>query len=282
MKHAKMFLINVVLFFLIAGCRISNPTGGSVNKGLPPFGLQRPIAMKDIPAGTFSMGDSSVGVTPVHQVTLPAFAMQETDVTQEQYQAVTGKNPSSYTTGTDAPLRPVEQVSWYDAVLYCNALSKLSGLDTCYTYTQSNAMDAVCNFTKNGYRLPTEAQWEYACRAGSTTGYWWGPDTNGMGDRVWWSGNSNNTTHPVATKLANAWGLYDMEGNVWQWCNDWYGAYTAEAVTDPTGSATGTSRVLRGSNQDGIGNIYVYSAMRTNASPVSWNFDTGFRVVLPR
>lgn len=245
------------------------------------FGLLRPIVMKNIAAGTFSMGDASIGVTPVHQVTVSAFAMQETDVTQEQYLVVMGYNPSKFQTGDSALLRPVESVSWYEAVMYCNTLSKLSDLDTCYTYTQFGATDAVCNFTKSGYRLPTEAQWEYASRAGSTTTYWWGADSNGIGARAWWKGNSNNSTQPVATKLANAWGLYDMAGNVWQWCNDWYGDYTAAAVTDPTGAATGTFRVLRGGSWI---NVYVNSssAARSALIPNYWVNLYGFRVALPR
>jgi formylglycine-generating enzyme required for sulfatase activity len=208
--------------------------------------------------------------------------MQETDVTEEQYSAVTGKNLSTFQTGDSAILCPVDSIRWYDAVLFCNALSKMSDLDTCYNYSQSGATDAVCNFTKNGYRLPTEAQWEYACRAGSTTLYWWGSDTNGMGARVWWYKNSNNRIHPVAKKVANAWGLYDMMGDVWQWCNDWYGAYTAGPVTDPTGAASGTNRIFRGGSwsDDGLG--FYISASRNGAVPSYCDNHHGFRVVLPR
>ena len=178
-------------------------------------------------------------------------------------------------------------VSWFDAVRFCNASSKLSGLDTVYNTTTWTA-----DLTKSGYRLPTEAQWEYACRAGSTTEYWWGPDTNGLGARTWWTYNSVDGTQPVATKLANAYGLYDMTGNVWQWCNDWYGAYTAGAATDPTGASTGTCRVLRGGSWDldcGAvnGGCYEYvgnhfrSAFRTANYPLDGDEGIGFRVVLP-
>ena len=245
------------------------------------FGLQRIIAMKDIPTGTFIMGsDSSVdyGASPPHQVTLSAFKMQETDVTQEQYLAVMGTNPSYFDSGTGAALRPVETVSWYDAVHYCNALSKLSGLDTVY-----NTTTWAADFTKSGYRLPTEAQWEYACRAGSITEFWWGPDTNGMGARTWSYNNSGGTTQPVATKLANAYGLYDMTGNVWQWCNDWYGSYTAGAATDPTGATTGTYRVLRGGSWNYYDVDDIRSANRYYNDPDVSNYVViGFRVVLPR
>jgi formylglycine-generating enzyme required for sulfatase activity len=164
--------------------------------------------MKDIPAGTFTMGSDSLldaGAQPPHQVTLSAFKMSETDVTQEQYQAVMDTNPSFFNTGTGASLRPVESVTWYNAAQFCNALSALSGLASVYDTSTWTA-----DFSKTGYRLPTEAQWEFACRAGSTTEYWWGSDTNGMGARTWSIYNSGLTTHPVATKLANAYGMYDM------------------------------------------------------------------------
>lgn len=247
------------------------------------------IVMKDIPAGTFIMGsDSAVdyGAQPPHQVTLSAFAIQETDVTQEQYQAVMDTNPSYFNTGTGASLRPVESVTWYNAIQFCNGLSKLSGLDTCYTYTFTGDSNVTCDFTKNGYRLPTEAQWEYACRAGSTTEYWWGPDTNGMGARAWSLLNISGTTHPVATKLANAYGLYDMIGNVWQWCNDWYGTYTAGAATNPlgaSGDAIGWFRVLRGSSWYKGSYFGLFrSASRSYSYPDRGGNDGGFRVVLPR
>jgi formylglycine-generating enzyme required for sulfatase activity len=252
------------------------------------FGLQRPIVMKNIQAGTFTMGSNNtldLGASPPHQVTLSAYTLQETDVTQEQYFAVIGVNPSQFNSGTDALLRPVEKVTWYNAVLYCNALSKLGGLDTCYTYTQAGATDAACDFTKHGYRLPTEAEWEYACRAGSITGYYWGDTING--NYCWYDSNSSGSTHAVATKQPNAWGLFDMSGNVFQWCNDWYGSYGSASQTDPIG-ANGTSgdRVLRGGSWYNIGNgvphiSYLRSAYRDSpdGNPArGYNF-FGFRCV---
>jgi formylglycine-generating enzyme required for sulfatase activity len=192
---------------------------------------------------------------------------------------VVGTNPSSFDTGTGASLRPVEEVSWHDAAKFCNALSLLSGLTAVYDTSAWTS-----DLSKTGYRLPTEAQWEYACRAGSTTEYWWGPDTNGMGARTWSYYNSGGETHPVATKLANAYGLYDMTGNVWQWCNDWYGDYAAGAATDPTGPVTGTLCVLRGGswfNDDGGGGVGFRSAFRYVSNPGYGDDDEGFRVVLP-
>jgi formylglycine-generating enzyme required for sulfatase activity len=294
-----VFIMICFLSFFCCNNNPAKPTNQGSQGAIPSetlsvwLGLVRHIVMKDIPAGTFTMGsDSSIdsGAQPPHQVTLSAFKMQEAEVTQEQYLAVMDTNPSYFDSGTNASLRPVEQVSWYDAVRYCNALSKLSDLDTVYNTTTWTA-----DFAKSGYRLPTEAQWEYACRAGSTTEYWWGPDTNGMGARTWvvwgwvWLRVVDTTTHPVATKQANAYGLYDMTGNVIEWCNDWYAAYTGEAATDPTGPATGTLRVVRG------GSVYPYiqaylccytsyaffrSAYRGQGGDYCGGL--GFRVVLPR
>jgi formylglycine-generating enzyme required for sulfatase activity len=271
----KSLLFGMIIgFSLLSGCG-KNPQGPAVH---------REIVMKDIPAGTFTMGSDSfgdLGANPPHQVTLSAFRMSETDIAQEQYLAVMNANPSYYDSGAGALLRPVDQVSWNDAVKYCNALSLHSGLTEVY-----DTLTWTADFSKTGYRLPTEAQWEYACRAGSTTAYWWGPDTNGMGDRVWTYYNSGETTHPVATKLANAYGLYDMSGNVWQWCNDWYGDYGMGTVTDPTGPATGTHRVQRGGSLSGGENGILYdfrsAARHTDFYPYVMVPGNGFRVVLPR
>jgi formylglycine-generating enzyme required for sulfatase activity len=285
-------ILIMICYFAFFGCNRNLMTSiGQKNLGpiasetlSVPHGLALPIVLKSIPAGTFTIGsDSSADYDayPPHQVTLSTFKIQETDVTQEQYLAVMGTNPSNFDTGMGALLRPVETVSWYDAVRFCNALSKLSGLDSVYEATTWAA-----DFTKNGFRLPTEAQWEYACRAGSITEYWWGPDTNGMGARSWWYYNSNGTTHPVAAKLANAYGLYDMKGNVFNWCNDWYESYTAGEVIDPIGPATGTLRVSRGAAwEDNLGfyGLGLFrSAYRSPGDfPSNKNQDIGFRVALP-
>ena len=246
------------------------------------FGLHRQVVMKDIPAGTFSMGETGLPqalAEPVHQVSIIAFSMQETPVTQEQYLVVMGQNPS-YSIGDLT--RPVESVTWHDAVRYCNSLSKLSGLDTCYSYASADASDAVCDFTKRGYRLPTEAEWEYACRAGTSTTYWWGSDTAGFSQHVYYpTYNSGTTTTSVASTLPNAFGLYDMQGNGWKWCNDWFSLtyYASSPAADPRGPATGVNRVLRGGAD--IGSLFVLqdfyrSAYRGNLTPGVANMYTGF------
>jgi formylglycine-generating enzyme required for sulfatase activity len=177
-----------------------------------------------IPAGTFMMGspDSEPGRNldegPQHQVTISkAFELQTTEVTQSQWQAVMGSNPS-YFKGPDLP---VEQVSWDDAQAF---IAKLNAKNDGYRY-----------------RLPTEAEWEYAARAGTT-----GPYAGDLGAMAWYAPNSGGTTHPVGTKTPNAWGLYDMHGNVMEWVQDWYDGYSSSAVTDPVGPSSGSARVLRG------------------------------------
>ena len=225
------------------------------------------ITMVSIPGGTFQMG-STTGASneqPVHQVTLSAFQMSIYEITQAQYLAVMGANPSYFIYDYN---RPVETVTGVEVQTFCNKLSEAAGLEPCYDLTTG-----VCDFTKNGYRLPTEAEWEYACRAGTTTAFANGgitetgcghdPNLNAMG---WYCGNSGNRTHKSAQKQPNAWGLFDMHGNVWEWCQDWYGGYPSGAVTDPTGLSSGSYRVLRGGSWRGDARR-IRSAIRLRCDP---------------
>jgi formylglycine-generating enzyme required for sulfatase activity len=253
--------------------------------------------MARIGEGIFSMG-SKEHELPVHVVRISGFYMDSTDVTQGEFKELMGFNPSCFTGDS---MRPVEMVTWFDAVLYCNARSRADGFDTVYSYTSKKiAGDKSCSdlggveidFMKHGYRLPTEAEWEYACRAGSTTEYYWGgsypprtaDDTAAIDANAWWHHNSANTTHPVAHKKPNAWGLYDMSGNVWQWCNDWYDSWYDSASpgnrSDPTGPSTGRYRVLRGGSWYSAGRIYILrSAYREYADPEGGYRRDGFRCV---
>jgi formylglycine-generating enzyme required for sulfatase activity len=177
------------------------------------------LAMIELPGGTFLMGseNGSDDEKPVHEVTVSAFAIGKYPVTQAQWQAVMGDNPSHFK-GDDLP---VENVSWNDVQEFIKRLNQ--------------------NDSKYQYRLPTEAEWEYACRTGDE----YAGDLDAM---AWYHNNSNNQTHPVGQKPANAWGLYDMHGNVWEWCQDWYDSsyYDQNPVTDPQGPNSGAYRVVRG------------------------------------
>ncbi len=181
-----------------------------------------------VPAGTFTMGDTrGVGYSrelPTHQVTLSSFYIGKYEVTQGEYQAVMGTNPS-YFSGSD---KPVEQVTWYNAVEYCNARSIQEGLTPCY-----NTSTWACDFSANGYRLPTEAEWEYAARGASNNPDYLYAGSNDINSVAWYGDNSSSTTHNVGTKAPNGLGIYDMSGNVYEWCNDWYGSYSSSAQTDP-------------------------------------------------
>ena len=202
--------------------------------------------MVAITAGSFSMG-STTGASdeaPVHTVTLTHdFWIGQTELTQAQYRAGMGTSPSYFSScGTTCP---VEQVSWTMAVLYANALSAAEGLDSCYTATGSGLATALGGdpYACEGYRLPTEAEWEYAAKAGGSYTY---SGSNTVGDVAWSSSNSSSTTHAVAGKTANAFGLYDMSGNVWEWTQGWYGAYSSGSAVDPVGASSGSYHVFRG------------------------------------
>ncbi|HUU26658.1 MAG TPA: formylglycine-generating enzyme family protein [archaeon] len=260
-KVAVSFLVAVmaVIFLCFPACSKS-PSSTTVVQG---------ITLVAIPAGTFQMGQ--VGVAePVHQVTVSAFQMGRYEVTQEQYQTVVGSNPSEFTGDTKSP---VDRVSWYNACTFCNKLSEAEGLQPCYNLTTW-----ACDFTKNGYSLPTEAEWEYACRAGTTTNYYTGDSESDLAKAGWYHDNSGKTTHPVGGKEANAFGLYDMHGNVSEWCNDWYGDYSSENANDPQGSSNGSTRVSRGGSWSNS-LYYCRLAYRYNTSPGTRYDHLGFRVV---
>ncbi|MDR2965539.1 MAG: formylglycine-generating enzyme family protein [Treponema sp.] len=246
--------------------------------------------MVRINGGTFTMGSPANemrrGIDEIRRkVTVSSFQMSKYLVTQKEYQDIMGANPS-YFIGDNLP---VEHVSWFDAVEYCNRRSQREGLTPAYAITGSGDDRVVTwNHNANGYRLPTEAEWEYACRAGTTTPFNTG--NNITTDQANYDGNfpyNNNAkgeyhekTTPVGSFSPNAWGLYDMHGNVFEWCWDWYGAYATGAQTNPTGAVSGVDRVLRGGSWGSSGQD-LRSASRNDILPGSRSVGIGFRLVRP-
>jgi formylglycine-generating enzyme required for sulfatase activity len=263
-----------------------------------PVSSSIPAKMIRIQGGTFTMG-SPAGEPQrrsnetQHQVTVRSFYMGRYPVTQKEYQEVMGVNPSEF----KGDNLPVENVSWYDAVEYCNKLSQIEGLTPAYTIDKSRR--DINNISDNdnvrwlvtrkrnakGYRLPTEAEWEYACRAGTTTPFNTGD--NITTDNANYDGNhpyNNNSkgiyrreTTAVGSFEANPWGLYDMHGNVFEWCWDWNGDYPNEKQKDPAGAASGIYRVFRGGSWDSSA-AYIRSASRSYFYPPFRNNDIGFRL----
>ncbi len=223
-----------------------------------------------VPAGSFQMG--RVGVAePVHTVTLDAFYIGKYEVTQQEYLSVMGTNPSYFANSG----RPVEQVSWYDAVAFCNALSLEAGYDPCYIIAGENT---ICDFTASGYRLPTEAEWEYAARGATNDPDYIYAGSDTIGDVAWYDGNSGSQTHPVGEKDFNGIGTHDQTGNVYEWCWDWYGPYSEVLENNPTGSESGTLRIKRGGAYSSNPSLH-YVSKRTYQAPDTIYCNLGLRVV---
>jgi formylglycine-generating enzyme required for sulfatase activity len=235
--------------------------------------MEAPTNLVFIPPGTFRMGSPTNEMFreptegPQTPVTISrGYWLGKHEVTQGEYLAVMGSNPSWFTGDSN---RPVEWLTWFDATAYCAALTERERL-------------AGRIATNSVYRLPTEAEWEYACRGWTSTRFSYGDDpgnfTN-LANYAWYADNSGKTTHPVEQKLPNTWGLYDMHGNVYEWCQDWYGAYLGGIAVDPQGPATGSTRVFRG----GSWHIYAWhcrTAHRDDFNPSIRDRVIGFRVVL--
>lgn len=248
------------------------------------------ITMVLIPAGSFMMGHDYVNITgnvdkvnvyysdeqPMHRVTLNAFQIGATEITQGQYKAVTGVNPSTFT-GDDN--LPVTNVSADEALIFCNKLSEAAGMEPCY-----DPKTGKCNFSKNGFRLPTEAEWEYACRAGTRTQFSTGDTEKDLDRAGWYIVNSGGRTHPVSQKKPNAWGIYDMHGNVFEFCYDGYderytgGNYNPESVTNPKGIENFNLRIMRGGGWFSEPSV-CRSAARSNFWTGGGNYYVWFRVV---
>ena len=208
-----------------------------------------------VSGGTFIMGgDESSDQTPTHSVTLSSYYICKYEVTQALWRAVMGSNPSKF----KGDNLPVEQVSWNDCQTFINRLN---------------------NYTGRNFRLPTEAEWEFAARGGNYSRHYKYSGSNYISDVAWYCDNSGNRTHPVGTKQANELGLYDMSGNVWEWCSDWYGSYSSYSQSNPTGATSGFGRVERGGNWCGLAR-YCCSSHRSYYAPGNSFDDLGLRLVL--
>jgi acetoin utilization deacetylase AcuC-like enzyme/formylglycine-generating enzyme required for sulfatase activity len=219
------------------GCRRAEDTVSKPEVIITKTGIE----MVAIPAGWFEMGNDkgASDESPVHRVWVSSFWMDRFEVVQEQFKKFQLSDPSHFKN----PKNPLEQINWTDAAIYCNERSLAEGLEPCY-----DEKSWQCNFEANGYRLPTEAQWEYACRAGTDTKYSFGNDARKLKAYAWFAESSSGKTHPVGSKSPNQWGFFDMHGNVAEWCNDFYSGdyYKQSPQKDPKGPPEGKERVLRG------------------------------------
>ncbi len=277
------------VLFLAGGCGPQGPNASNSNPAPEPAPVEEAgdsaaaetpaeqlSAMVLIPGGVFQMGDDDEIDAPVHEVELDAFYMDTHLVTQEMYESLMGSNPSRW----KGEKNPVEQLRWSDAVLFCNKRSERDGFKPCY-----DPETWACDFSADGYRLPTEAEWEYACRAGTTTPYFFGSSPAKIGEYAWYEKNSGGHPRPVGQKKPNPWGLYDIAGNVWEWCNDYYDVdyYTVSPRSNPTGPAQGQNKVLRGGawrfSDDNCRSGYRYNEAPGSAD-VCFGYDIyGFRCV---
>jgi formylglycine-generating enzyme len=309
MRYIRLSIVMISLMLSCGGDDDSPTKSGST--AFTPKGMVL-IQAKD---NKFDMGSDNgfPNEQPVHTVNFTHnYWIDTTEMTQAEYDTLMKVTFPAYTKpnwvnpyGVGGNY-PAYYITWGDAALYCNARSKRDGLDTVYTYSAINGTpgnfctldDIEIDYSKSGYRLPTEAEWEYACRGGEDADYYWGKDydpypattadTTNINSYAVWYGNSwqysssdaNYGTHPVTSKAPNAYKLYDMTGNVMEWCNDWNGDYDSIAVSDPTGPDTGDYRCLRGGSW-GNHAIFLRSSNRTLLFPDYTYYFVGFRVVLP-
>ncbi len=293
----------VVVIPLRGGNKCTSPTENNIINSIG-------MTFNLISVGTFTMGspDTEPGRLPEeseHQVTLTKpFYIQTTEVTQGQWQEVIGNNPAFYNRGENYP---IESVNWFEAAYFANSLSQSEGRSKCYvltdcTNTPGNDMECTGVSIKancTGYRLPTEAEWEFSARAGTNTAYakpcnfdenvteiGLGFNSN-LASMGWYAWNNTNGgyisgTKPVTQKQPNSWGLYDMHGNVHEWCQDWRGDYPTGSVTDPMGPLVGDFRLFRGGNWSLEARSARSAGLRYNNKPGSIFLDLGFRLVLSK
>jgi len=263
----------LLVMVIVTGCRRIRDTVNKPDVTTTKTGIE----MVAIPAGWFLMGDDkgAADERPAHKVWISAFWIDKYEVMQEEFRKYQLPDPSHFKN----PRNPLERINWTDAALYCNDRSRAEGLEPCY-----DEQTWQCNFEANGFRLPTEAEWEYACRAGTTTRYSFGNDVRKLKTCAWFVKNSSEKTHPVGQKKPNPWGLYDMHGNVTEWCNDYYSEsyYKQGPDKDPKGPAAGEEKVFRGGAWN-LGSVACRSSYRASDPSLNdtclANDSIGFRCV---
>ena len=257
----KKFLCLLLVMALFASCKNDGGSSNPAEDPSAPDSLEFNVdgvsfKMIKVEGGTFQMGSENgyEDEQPIHSVTLSDYYIGETEVTQALWQAVMGSNPSNF----KGDYLPLEEVSWNDCQEFISKLNQKTG---------------------RRFALPTEAQWEFAARGGNKSRGYEYSGSNNIDDVAWCEDNSSYKTHPVGSKMANELGLYDMTGNVWEWCSDWYGDYSSSSQTNPTGPETGSNRVLRGGSWSfHAGNCR--STIRSCSYPGDRYRDNGFRLVL--
>ncbi len=280
MKQTKTALMIMLVFSLLC-CKTAGTSAG-VSPELQAAAAKEPQVFSSfmdlvfVESGSFSMGseEGNASEKPAHAVEVNGFYIGKYEVTQSQWIEIMGAKPILDKGAGDK--NPIYNVSWSEAVDFCNKLSMKEGLTPCYT---GSGAGTECNFSANGYRLPTEAEWEYAARGGNRSGKFLYAGSNNEEEAGWYSGNSGGATHEVGLKAPNELGLYDMSGNLWEWCWDWYDAkfYNSSPSKNPAGPDSGIYRVLRGGGWAIFANALrctnrYYGAHRSDSS-------TGFRCV---
>jgi formylglycine-generating enzyme len=313
MQERYFYATLLLLLILITACTKDNDITNNDdddNNEIPGM-----VLIEAINAG-FQMGSDAgfADESPVHNVEITHdFWMDDSEVTQSEYDDLMAASYAGYHTPTwnesygHGDNYPAYEVEWGDAVLYCNAKSRAEGRDSVYTYTSiigtpgylCELENVSADFAKNGYRLPTEAEWEFAYRGNSDTDFYWeqdydpypanAADSTEFDEYAVWHGNSeifgidDNVygTHPVKSKQPNLYGLYDMAGNMFEWCHDWYGAYSANSQEDPVGPDTGDWHAIRGGSWANHAN-YLRATNRTFVAPCYYYYLLGFRTVLTK